>query len=444
MKLTSKLTLAFLLVSLIAVGLAALFVWTTTYVQFDQYLVDQRQGQFVAIAAEYYQSQGSWSGVDAVLREQGLLPPFAQPGTQQPDPQPFALVDQNRVVIVPGGQYRPGQKVQKGTLEKGIGIEVGGVVVGTVLTTGQAPTRSPIEDKYLTHVNQSLLVAALGGALIALLLGLFLARSLTHPVRDLTAATVSMAQGRFSQPVPIRSQDELGKLAASFNQMSADLERANRARRQMTADIAHDLRNPLTVLSGYLESLQDGKLQPTPERFEVMQSEVQHLQRLVEDLRTLSLADVGELKLHRQLIAPADLLERVVAAYRHQAESQQIELSVDTQGALAEIELDPERMEQVLGNLVSNALRYTPEGGTIRLSADQAEDRLVLGVEDSGSGILPEVLPHIFERSYRGDPSRSGNESGLGLAIAKSIVELHGGSIYAESASAGTRFTIIL
>ena len=168
------------------------------------------------------------------------------------------------------------------------------------------------------------------------------------------------------------------------------------------------------------------------------------MQRLVEDLRTLSLADAGELKLHRQPIAPADLLERVAAAYRHQAESQQIELRVDTQEALAEIELDPERMEQVLGNLVSNALRYTPEGGTIRLSAEQAEDRLVLGVEDSGSGIPPEVLPHIFERSYRGDPSRSGNESGLGLAIAKSIVELHGGSIYAESDSAGTRFTIVL
>ncbi len=444
MKLTHKLTFAFLLVSLIAVGLAALFVWITTYVQFDQYLVDQRQGQFVGIVSDYYRSHGNWTGVDAALREQGLLPPFAKPGAQQPDPQPFALVDQNGVIIIPGGRYQLGQKVQKELLGNGIRIEVDGVLAGTVLTTGQTPTRSPIEDKYLSSVNLSLLVAALGAALIAFFLGLFLARSLTHPVRDLTAATRALAQGRLERQVPVRSADELGELAQSFNQMSADLARANQSRRQMTADIAHDLRNPLTVLSGYLESLRDGKLQPTPERFDVMQAEVQHLQRLVEDLRTLSLADAGELKLHRQPVAPVELLERVAQAYRHQAQEARIDLCVEGQGTLPEVELDAERMEQVLGNLVSNALRYTPEGGEIRLGANQAEGRLVLSVRDNGSGISPEILPHIFERSYRGDASRSGNESGLGLAIAKSIVEAHGGHIEAYSEGTGSEFIICL
>jgi signal transduction histidine kinase len=443
MKLAQKLTLAFLLVSLIAIVLAAIFVWTSTSTEFNKYLVDQRQGEFVAIVTEYYQNHGNWAGVDAALRSQGLLPPFTQPGSPPPDPQPFALVDQSRVVIIPGGEYQLGQKIKTGLLAKGIGIEINGLVIGTVLTTGQVPTRSTIEDRYLASVNQSLLVAALGGALIALLLGILLARNFTHPLRDLTTATRAMAQGKLEQQVPIRSADELGELAQAFNQMSADLVRSNQSRHQMTVDIAHDLRNPLTVIGGYLESLQDGKLKPTPERFETMQAEVQHLQRLVDDLRTLSLADAGELALRRQSIAPGELLAQVVKVYLHQAEQQKITLKVEVEPALPEISLDPERMQQVLGNLVSNALRYTPEGGEIRLSAKQVEGNLVAGVTDNGSGISPEILPHIFERSYRGDSSRSGNESGLGLAIAKSIVELHGGSLQVESKlGEGSQFII--
>jgi signal transduction histidine kinase len=444
MKLTYKLTLAFLLVSLIAIGLAAVFVWMTTSSGFTKYLEDQRQAEFVAVVTDYYQSHGSWMEVDTVLRSQGLLPPLAQPGSLPPDPQPFALVDQNRVVIIPGGEYQPGQKIQKGVLAKGIGIEINGQVVGTVLTTGQTPVRSPIEEKYLASVNRSLLVAALGGAAIALLLGLFLARTLTRPLRDLTSATHALAHGKLDQPVPIRSTDELGELAQAFNQMSADLERSNQSRRQMTADIAHDLRNPLTVIGGYLESLRDGKLKPTLERFETMQAEVQHLQHLVDDLRTLSLADAGELTIHREPIIPGKLLARVAAAYQHQADLQTIRLSMEAEPPFREIQLDQERMEQALGNLVSNSLRYTPEGGEIRLEAKLVMEDLILSVQDTGSGISPEILPHIFERSYRGDASRSGNESGLGLAIVKSIVELHGGTIQVESGATGTRFSITL
>jgi len=445
LKLTSKLTLAFLLVSLIAVGLAAAFVGITTSMGFNQYIIDQREAQFIGVVTEYYRENSRWRGVDVALRQQGLLPPFAQPGDAPPDPQPFALVDANRVVIIPGGEYLPGEKVKEGTLIKGIGIEIDGVKVGTVLVTGQPPLRNIIEQKYIASVYQSLLVAGLGSAVIALILGLFLARTLTHPLRNLTEATRQMAQGKIEQQVPVHSKDEIGELAQSFNQMSADLARANQSRRQMTADIAHDLRNPLTVIGGYLESLQEGKLKPTPERFAVMQAEVQHLQHLVDDLRTLSLADAGELRLNRQQVAPGDLLEQVKAAYQPQAEQREIGLEVETQPGLSQFSLDPERMEQVLGNLVSNALRYTPEGGKITLGAKQAKGRLELSVQDNGSGITPEILPHIFERSYRGDPSRSSDESGLGLAIVKSIVELHGGRITVYSQpDKETLFKIIL
>jgi signal transduction histidine kinase len=445
MKLTHKLTLAFLLVSLTAVGLAAIVVWATTSLEFNKYLVDQRQEQFVAAASEYYRSNGRWEGVDSALRQQGLLPPIQQPGQTPPDPQPFALVDQDRKVIIPSGPYQSGEKIQTGVLAKGIKIEFDGLVVGTLLITGQTPVRSVIETRYLNSVNQSLLVAALGGALIALLLGLFLARSLAQPLRDLTAATHAMAQGNLKQQVPVRSADEVGELASAFNQMSADLARANQSRKQMTADIAHDLRNPLTVIGGYLESLRDGILKPTPQRFDTLYTEVRHLQRLVEDLRLLSLADAGELVLQRQPVNPMDLLEHATAAYQHQAQQQGLQLEVQAEGLLSEISLDPERMEQVLGNLISNALRYTQAGGTIRLAASQAAGQVMLSVQDDGSGIAPEILPHIFERSYRGDVSRQGSESGLGLAIARSIVELHGGRIGVESTpGAGSRFWILL
>jgi two-component system sensor histidine kinase BaeS len=442
MKLTYKLTLAFLLVSLIVIGLAAVFIGGTISYEFNQYLENQRQNEFAVAANNYYQTHHSWDGVDNYLREQRLLPPLSDPN---PPRQPFVLVGQNREVIVASAPYVVGEKVKQGDIEKGIPVKVNGQIVGSIISTGQPLVRKPIDQKYVDQINQSLWIAGLGGIIVSLILGLLLTRSLTRPVHDLTTATRAMAQGRLEQRVPVHSADELGELAQAFNHMSADLARANQSRRQMTADIAHDLRNPLTVIGGYLESLQDGKLKPTPDRFQVMQAEVQHLQHLVDDLRTLSLADAGELVIHRQPIAPKELLERVAAAYRHQAERQNINLKVEFQSNLPEINVDPERMEQVLGNLISNALRYTPEGGEIRLMEKQAKGSLNVGVQDNGRGISPEDIPHIFERSYRSDSARNGDESGLGLAIAKSIVELHGGSISVTSSlGMGAQFLIAL
>ncbi len=439
MNLTHKLTLAFLLLSLIVIGLAVTLIWGLINYQFNQYLEVQRQNDFAVAANNYYLENRTWDGVDNYLREQQLLPPLNE---VNPPPQPFVLVNTDRKVIIASAPYTVGEKVKQGTLDKGIPIESGGEVFGTIISTGQPLVRNPIDQKYVDQINRGFWLAGIVGMLVALGFGLLLARSLTRPVRDLTTATRSMAQGQLEQQVPVRSEDELGELAQAFNQMSADLARANRSRKQMTADIAHDLRNPLTVLSGYLESLQDGKLKPTPERFAVMQAEATHLQHLVEDLRTLSLADAGELKLHLEPTSIPELLERVAKAYRHQAEQQQINLKVEIEPNLPEINLDPTRMEQVLGNLVSNALRYTAADGEIRLEAKQFNGSLSVSVIDNGSGIPVEILPHIFERSYRGDESRSGNESGLGLAIAKSIVELHGGNISAQSADQGSCFQI--
>jgi two-component system, OmpR family, sensor histidine kinase BaeS len=230
--------------------------------------------------------------------------------------------------------------------------------------------------------------------------------------------------------------------------MSTDLARANEQRRQMTADVAHELRTPLTVMAGTIEALRDGVLKPTPERFETLNLEAEQLKRLVEDLRTLSLADAGELPLARQDTAPRDLLERVAAAFSTCARQAHIALKTAADEQLPELSIDLERMVQVLENLVSNAIRHTDEGGEIVLSARAEGTDVLLVVQDSGRGIAPEALPHLFDRFYRVEAgwAAEGGESGLGLAIARSIVEAHGGSITADSPGVGrgARFTIRL
>jgi signal transduction histidine kinase len=265
----------------------------------------------------------------------------------------------------------------------------------------------------------------------------------------------------------VTSRDEIGELVGAFNQLSRDLARATQLRRRMTADVAHDLRTPLTVIAGYLEALRDDVLKPTPERFAAMYSETQLLLHLVEDLHTLSLADAGELSLQRARIAPRQLLERVASTYQHAAEQGGVALRVCADDDLPEICADAEQLTRALGNLVSNALRYTPPGGTIVLGArcetngerrttNEAEvvpfvlrpsSFVVLDIRDTGVGIAAEHLPAIFERFYRADPSRqeATGGSGLGLAIVKSIVEAHGGQVGVESAPGqGTTFTIAL
>ncbi len=442
-----KLTLAFLFVSVIGVALTAVFVRQRTQREFDRFVLDSYQLDLLDELSSYYRQTGSWEDIGAIV----VRAPGRHPGQPyETFPAAIILADADGTVIYGGRRYQAGQQVPSGELKRGAPVEVDDQTVGWVLfsdfgssnvTTPESP-----ESRFLKNFNQAVVFGALGALLVALLLGVLLARTISRPVREVTTATKIVAGGDMGYQVPVRTKDELGQLAASFNQMSADLARVSEQRRQMTADIAHDLRTPLSVILGYMEALSAGKLEPTAETFEIMYAKGQHLQHLIDDLRTLALADSGELSLARRPVAPRDLLEHTALAHAVEAQAKGIEIRVEGGEEEASMEVDPERMAQVLGNLVSNAIRYTPEGGAIVLSAERSDGTILLKVHDNGPGIDPEDLPHIFERFYRSDKSRQQNgESGLGLAIARSIVEAHGGSIWAESPpQGGATFVIAL
>ncbi|MEM7798257.1 MAG: ATP-binding protein [Chloroflexota bacterium] len=264
-----------------------------------------------------------------------------------------------------------------------------------------------------------------------------------HPIQELTAATEAMATGDLKQHVPIRSEDELGRLARSFNQMSADLAEATRQRRQMTADIAHDLGTPLQIISGYVESMTDGTLAPTMDRLGLISAEIEHLRRLIEDLDLLSQTDTQSLRLQMQPIDTATFLEQIALSFTPIAKPEGVQLKTNIGDTLPVIEADQERLMQVMGNLLSNALRYTPGGERIIISGQRQDDQVVLQVKDHGAGIAPEDLPYIFERFYRADTSRTeGGKMGLGLAISKALVEAMNGAISAHSQGVGQGTTL--
>jgi signal transduction histidine kinase len=445
--LTLKLTLAFLFVSVVGVVLVAVFVRQSTQREFDRFVLDRYQIDLLEELSSYYERNGSWDEFSVIL----VRTPSRfdhRPGTS---PAPVTLSDTDGTVIYGGFHHQVGEQLSEEEMKRVVPVELDDETVGWVLFTEMGnqlvgQPESP-EFQFLKNVNRAVLYGILAALAVALVIGIVLARTISQPVREVTTATQKVASGDFGYQVPVRTKDELGELASSFNKMSRDLDLANKQRRQMTADIAHDLRTPLSVILGYMESLAAGKLEPSPETFEIMYAKGLHVQHLIDDLRILALADAGELTLNVRPVDPAALLEHTALAHMIQAQEKSIEIRVDAAEDLPEINVDLDRLAQVLGNLISNALRYTAEGGEIVLSADAGDGLVRLRVIDTGSGIHPEDIPHIFDRFYRSDSARSQDreesESGLGLAIAKSLVSAHGGTIDVTSTlGQGTTFTI--
>lgn len=290
-------------------------------------------------------------------------------------------------------------------------------------------------------------------AFSAVLLGaatLFSSR-VARPLTRLTRAARTMSKGDLNVRVDSSAVREIDELAGAFNTMASSLSDADRQRRQLTADVAHELRTPLAIIRGRLEGMQDGIYSATPDQIATLLNETALLERLIEDLRLLALADAGQLPLHTESLAPAPLLASVVRSFADQARHQGVVLGMAELPPLPEIEADPQRISQVLGNLVGNALRHTPSGGRIILGArtgtSEGRPIVCISVSDTGSGIAPADLPHIFDRFYRADPARTraGGGAGLGLAIARRVVEAHNGAIWAESIPGnGTTITFAL
>jgi len=289
-------------------------------------------------------------------------------------------------------------------------------------------------------VFEALAWAAAAAVLVAVLISLVFSRRILHPLRGMMQASQRIADGHYDERVAAEGVDELGQLAARFNQMAEKLEQVESMRRQLIGDVSHELRTPLTAIKGSMEGLMDGVLPATDETYRQIHQEADRLNRLVDDLQELSRVEAGayELDLRPTQIAP--LIETVAKRFRQQFESKRVKLDLSMPGDLPPVLADEHRILQVLTNLTGNALQYTPAGGIVTISAARRNGTAHITVHDTGAGIAPEHLPHLFDRFYRVDKSRSraaGGGSGIGLTIAKYLVEAHGGEIFVESEGSG-------
>lgn len=306
------------------------------------------------------------------------------------------------------------------------------------------------EEAFLSRINFSLIISGLIATAVALILGFILTRQITRPVFYLSNGAKQIAQGNLNYRVRVNSRDELGKLAESFNAMAVSLDNGEQERRRIVADIAHELRTPLTVIDGTVDAIIDGVFKPDKERLGSIKEQTQLLNRLVSDLRDISLAESGQLKLELVPTDIADLLRRKLAQMEVKAREKNVELKLNVSGNVPKIKIDAARIEQVISNLVTNAIRHTPGGGNITVSIKPHNDQkasVLISVADTGEGIPPEHLPHVFDRFYRVEESRSREEggAGLGLAIVKHLVLAHGGKVWAESeVGKGSTFYVAL
>jgi signal transduction histidine kinase len=424
-----KLMAAFTIVILVGIGGTLLIAGKVAEVEFRRYAGSENRWQeTVSELGDYYAGNGNWNGVAEVLaRGYGR-------GQGRAGGPPVRLADSAGDIVFAQDDANIGQRATDAELSAGLPIVVVGERVGTLLPPATG-TLTGEQEGFLDRLIVAFTIAGGAALAVALVLGALLVQGITRPLAQLTAASRAVASGALETRVAVRSRDEVGQLATAFNQMAADLDRAEEARRQQAADIAHELRTPLTVIQGQMEALADGIFPADAEHLGLVLAQTHLLARLVEDLRTLSLADAGQLTLSPTPVDIGEWVAGVASGFRAVASEQGISLHLETKDDLPLLEIDPGRMSQVLGNMLDNALRHTPTGGQVAICAARRGSDVVITVTDTGPGVMPEHLSHLFERFWRGDPSRSRRTggSGLGLAIAQRIVEAHGGRIWAEN-----------
>jgi len=424
----AKLLLSFALIVLLTTGLGYFLVSQTigrAFIDFSESAFEHLDPVTLQLLAGYYERTGTWSGLSRLL------------GGGPQRQFPAVLVNADDMVVLAPDPTWIGRTVRSADLAGGVPITVNGQTVGTLLSPLLLRWRSPLEARFLSTVSLSLWIAGLAVAGFGILLAFGLLRQLTGPIKALDAASRKIAKGDLDQRVEVHSHDELGRLAASFNAMAQSLERSEDAKRQMIADISHELRTPIGSVRTGLEALRDGLIEPTAENFAALHNRLLLTGRLVGDLQQLALADAGQLSMRRAPFRLRDLVDRIRATIGAEIEDAGIHLTVDVPDDLPAAFGDTQRIEQVLVNLLSNAIRYTPSGGTVLVKGAHDATWLRVSVCDDGPGLSKEALDHVFDRFYRADRSRERQTggTGLGLAIAKALVEAHGGRIWVENAT---------
>ena len=447
-----RLALGFTLALALALVLVSLAIGLVTDRQTQRFERDRDSAQAARVkqlVSEYYGKGQTWEknkgGLQEILEQAG---PVSGSRIQIYDAKD-ALIADSHAYLPPGGAKlwpQPFSETKKFPVFKD-GQQIGAFTITAAYAAGPelaGPAPSRISDR----VNGSLVWAGIGAAALGTLLVWLLSRRALAPLQNLGATARRLGRGDLSQRAQTTGPSEIRQLAHSFNIMAAGLEEAERLRRNLTADVAHELRTPLSNIQGYLEAIKDGLIQPTPETIDTIHGQALHLSRLVEDLRLLAQAEAGALQLQISPASLDDLLQSSVEAVRPRADAKGVTLNLAPQPSLPPVELDATRIAQVIGNLLENAITHTPQGGAITVSAARAANNAVqITVSDTGHGIPSEHLPHLFDRFYRADPSRARATGGvgLGLTIARRLIEAHNGTIQAQSApNQGTSFTLTL
>jgi signal transduction histidine kinase len=423
----------------VTVGTIYFFVSQRIAVEMEYYKTisaQYRSDQILSRLYLHYWDKGSWEDVQSVVAALGVS------GTH------IILVGANGTVIgdskgeLLGTNYTDSQ-------ESSLNMTLRGEFLGKLYISSD-PAAEPYVAPFLrlsASINRSLLLGGSVAIAIALLLTFVLSRRMTSPIGALAKAARRLGRGDLSQRVQLQGEGEVAALAQAFNSMAADLEHVEQLRRNLVADVAHELRTPLSNIQGYLEAIRDEVIKPDAAAIRSLSEETALLSRLVNELQELSLAEAGELKLVYQAEDITKLVKQAVTPWQPQLAAKEISLSLDLPDNLSPVNIDWQRVNQVLHNLLENAVAYTHKGGTINVAAIAQGDWVEVSVSDTGEGIPAEDLPHIFERFYRVDKSRARatGGSGLGLTIAKRLVEAHGGKITVQSKlGKGSRFSFTL
>jgi len=436
-----RLLLAFTAVILVTVAAVFIFVNQSAQGEIQRFWESSEEARAARMDLElgrHYHMGMGWTGIQPVVEQMGGVA-----GRR------VILCDPDGLVIADSEDELVGEYYESDEPSWSMRSPMGGQLLGTFyLSTEDSGSPDPFSPRPLSDaVGRFLIWGALLAIAVALLLTLFMSRRILAPVKGLTETARQLGKGDFSQRVQTTDRGEIGELSRAFNSMADDLERAEQMKRNMVADIAHELRTPLSNIRGYLEAVRDGVKKPDTDTIHSLEEEASLLSRLIDDLQELSLAEAGELTLVRQEEDVAILVRQVVAAVEDYVSAKGLSLTVELPDKLPPVSIDSHRIGQVLRNLLENAIVHTGAGGTITVAARQREDGIEVAVSDTGEGIPPEDLPNVFERFYRVDKSRARatGGSGLGLTIAKRLIEAHGSSIEAYSEPGkGSRFTFIL